>query len=247
MLFRERRLWAPAAAPVGFSVLALVAAAWLLFAFGGELYAWATGWMPELAVETWYAWAWVGPAKVLLTLLGVLLFAALAGAALVISFLFANILAAPFLEVLSSRVEFLAAGSVRDQGASGLAGVLGDAARSLWEELKRSAFFLAVVAALTALGFAIPGAQLVTGPAIVAFAVFFLPLDYASYALDRRRLSFGQKRRWLLDNKGAVSGFGLAAFLICWIPGLNFFAMPLMVAGGTLLTLRYEPVVAPPS
>ena len=82
---------------------------------------------------------------------------------------------------------------------------------------------------------------------VFAFAIFFLPLDYASYALDRRHLSFRQKRRWLLDHAPAVTGFGLAAFGICWVPGLNFFATPMMVVDGTLLALRYEPTPVPPS
>ena len=71
--------------------------------------------------------------------------------------------------------------------------------------------------------------------------VFFLPLDYASYALDRRRLSCREKRLWLMANKPAVVGFGVAAFLTCLVPGLNFVAMPLLVAGGTLLAVRHAP------
>ena len=91
------------------------------------------------------------------------------------------------------------------------------------------------------LGFVIPGAQLLTGPAILAFTVFFLPLDYAGFTLDRRRLPFGARRRWLLAHRDAALGFGGAAFLVCLVPGLNLLAMPALVAGGTLLALRYPP------
>jgi uncharacterized protein involved in cysteine biosynthesis len=45
-----------------------------------------------------------------------------------------------------------------------------------------------------------------------------------------------------MTNKPAVVGFGGAAFLICWVPGLNFLAMPLLIAGGTLLAIRNAPV-----
>ncbi len=31
------------------------------------------------------------------------------------------------------------------------------------------------------------------------------------------------------------------AFLVCLVPGLNLLAMPVLVAGGTLLALRYQP------
>ena len=91
------------------------------------------------------------------------------------------------------------------------------------------------------LGVAIPGAQLVTGPLIVGLTIFFLPLDYASFTLDRRQLSFREKRDWLMENKPPVVGFGSAAFLICVVPGLNFVAMPVLVVGGTLLVLHHAP------
>jgi len=44
-----------------------------------------------------------------------------------------------------------------------------------------------------------------------------------------------------MANKPVVVGFGCAAFMICWVPGLNFLAIPLLVAGGTLLAIRNAP------
>ncbi len=72
--------------------------------------------------------------------------------------------------------------------------------------------------------------------------MLFLPLEYASHVLDRRHvLRFRDKRRWLLEHGSAMLGFGAAGFLICLVPGLNFLAMPALVAGGTLLALRHPP------
>jgi CysZ protein len=241
LLLREKRLWAPAAAPIGFSLLAFAAAAWLLVAHAGGLYEWVTLWVPNPEAASWYAWLWVGPAKAVLAILGAVIFAVVAGVALLISFLVANVLASPFLDVLASRVELIETGVLEEDAPTGLIGTGADVLRSLREELRRALFFLAVVAALALLGFVIPGAHLVTGPAIVCFAIFFLPLDYASYTLDRRRYSFRQKRTWLMANKPVVVGFGCAAFMICWVPGLNFLAIPLLVAGGTLLAIRNAP------
>ncbi len=241
LLLRERRLWALAAAPIGFSLLAFAAAASLLIAYAGELYAWATLWLPALEAASWFAWLWVGPAKAGLAILGAVIFALIAGVVLLVAFLVANVLAAPFLDVLAGRVERIETGAVEENAPSGLVGSGLDALRSLREELRRAIFFLAVVGSLALLGFLIPGAHLLTGPSIVVFSIFFLPLDYASYTLDRRRYSFREKRSWLLANKPAALGFGGAAFLICWVPGLNFFAMPLLVVGGTLLAIRNAP------
>ena len=58
---------------------------------------------------------------------------------------------------------------------------------------------------------------------------------------EKERLSVPFERRWLLADKGAAVGFGAAAFAMCLVPGLNFFAMPLLVISGTLLVLRRFP------
>ena len=242
LLLREKRLWALAAVPIGFSLVAFAVAASLLVANAGDLYEWATLWMPAPEAASWVAWLWVGPVKVALAILGALIFAMLAGVVLLTSFLVANVLASPVLDVLASRVEWIETGAVEEIAASGLIGSGADMFRALREELRRAAFFLFVVGSLVLLGFLIPGAHLLSGPSIVVFAIFFLPLDYASYTLDRRRYSFRQKRIWLMANKPAAVGFGGAAFLICWVPGLNFLAMPLLVVGGTLLAIRNAPV-----
>ena len=146
----------------------------------------------------------------------------LAGVSLLVSFLVASILASPFLDALALRVEEIETGEVVDRSASGVTGIGADALRAARGELSRVVFFLIVVGILMALGVLIPGAQLITGPLIVGFAIFFLPLDYASYTLDRRCLSFRERRHWLMSNKPTVVGFGSAAFLICALPGLNF-------------------------
>lgn len=241
LILSERRLWAPAMAPIGLSLVALGVAVSLLVSYAAELYTWVTHWMPLLDAETWWSWLWIGPAIAVLKLVGALLFATIAGISILIAFLVASILASPFLDLLSYRVESLRSGEVVDESSSGLLGMGTDVLRSMAQEMRRVVFFLIVVGSLSLVGFVIPGAHLLTGPAIVAITIFFLPLDYASFTLDRRQLSFRQKREWLLANKPPVVGFGAAAFLICLVPGLNLLAMPMMVAGGTLLVLRHAP------
>ncbi len=245
LLARERSLWAPSVVPIGLSILAISLSLSLLVAYSSELYSWATVWMPVLQAGEWYTWLWIGPAKVVLRAIGAVLFAAIAGVSLLAAFLVANVLASPFLDLLSYRVELIESGRVVDEASSGLLGSVSDVARSLREEMRKTFFFLAVVGTLSLFGLLIPGAQLLTGPAIVGFAIFFLPLDYASYALDRRRLTFREKQHWLRSNKPAVVGFGVAAFLTCAVPGLNLLALPLLVIGGTLLALRHQPVEEP--
>jgi uncharacterized protein involved in cysteine biosynthesis len=239
LLLRERRLWGPAAVPLLLSLLAFATAIAGVVAWAGPLYGLATDWMPQLEATRWYAWLWVAPARLLLGVLGSLLFLILAGAVLVAAYLVASILAAPFHDALSARVERVVTGGLVDRTAPGAVGVIREALRSVREELRKIAFFLAVVGPLTAIGLVVPGAQLVCGPAVLAFTVFFLPLDYSSYTLDRRRVPFRERRHWIVSEAPRMAGFGLAAFLACGVPLLNLLAMPLLVVAGTLLVLRH--------
>ena len=100
-------------------------------------------------------------------------------------------------------------------------------------------------APLAVLGWIVPGGQLLTGPAIIAVTLFFLPLDYASYTLDRRHVGFAERRRWLWSQRTTTLAFGGAAFLTCLVPGLNLLAMPILVVAGTLLVVRHGPQEQP--
>ncbi len=240
LLRRERRLWSLAAAPLALSVAALSLGLVLFLGNAGEIYTWVAGWLPTPEAGAWYAWLWVGPVWLLLKSLGWALFLALGAACVVASLLVASLLAAPFHDALARRVEWIVTGGLDDdRSEAGLAVLLREGRRALVEEARRLAFFAVVMAPLFAAGWVIPGAALVTGPAMTLFVVLFLPLDYASYTLDRRGVAFREKRRWVLAHAPAMLGFGVAAFATFLVPGLNLLAMPLLVVGGTLLALRH--------
>jgi CysZ protein len=241
LLLRERQLWGLALVPLLLSITAFAAALGFVIAYASEIHSGVTAWMPVVEATRWYAWLWVAPARLGLVALGALLFLAAAGVCLVIAYIAASLLASPFHDVLARRVERIVTGRVLDETESGLLGTLREGGRALREELRRIAFFLGVVGPLAAIGLLIPGAQIVTGPTIMGFTLLFLPLDYASYTLDRRRVSFAAKRRWVRSRAPTMLGFGAAAFLTCLVPGLNFVAMPVLVVGGTLLALRCSP------
>lgn len=245
LLLRERSLWLPALVPVLLSVVAFTTAIGLVVAYAGPMHELATAWMPALEATAWYAWLWIGPARLFFALLGMLIFLGMAATALVAAYLVASLLASPFHDWLSQRVERAVTGALDDRSSPGLTGLVADGLRSMREELRRLLFFAALVGPLALLGLVLPFTQVVTGPAILALTVFFLPLDYASYTLDRRHLSFAEKRRWLLARAPVAAGFGGAAFLTCSIPLLNLLAMPLLVVAGTLLVLRQAPGSVP--
>jgi len=246
LLVRERQLWLPALIPVALSVAAFSAAIAFVVGYAGAIHDLATGWMPVLEASAWYAWLWIGPARALLALLGVLFFLGFAAGCLVVAYLTASLLAAPFHDWLSQRVERVVTGRILDASGSGVAGLVRDTLRSLREEARRLAFFAVVAGPLALLGFLVPPAQVVTGPCLIAFTLLFLPLDYASYALDRRQVPFARRRRWIRERLPTMLGFGAAAFVSCVVPLVSFVAMPLLVVGGTLLVLRHPPPTASP-
>ncbi len=238
LLVRQRGLWPLAAAPVGLTVLCLAGALAVVVQNVEALYDLAAGWLPVLEAGAWYTWVWIGPGKLLLHLLGYALFGLVVGLLLVLAFGFANILSAPFLDVLSQKVERLETGGLIESGESGVWGLVRESGRSIVNELRRLVFLAAIWAVIMAFGVVIPGAQLITPALLAGVTVMFLPLDYGGYTLDRRGVSFGERRAWLRRRWTTTVGFGGAAFVTFLIPGLNFLLLPILVTAGTLLVLR---------
>jgi CysZ protein len=173
---------------------------------------------------------------VLLWLLGGLLFVFAIVVALLLALLSASIASAPFLDLLSLRVERLVApADVPSQSR----GVVADGLRSLWNETRRVSFFAALWLAISLAGALIPGGAIVAGPLLLLLTVFFLPLDYTGYSLDRRAVPFDRRRGWIRANWATMLGFGGTAFALGVVPGLNLLLLPLLVVGGTLLVLRH--------
>jgi CysZ protein len=233
LLRQHRELWWLCALPFALTVALFVLAAVLFFGFALEPVAEALSVIRVDDPASWYGWLWVGPLRALawLTrgLLTVLFF-------VLVYFLFTvlgGVLAAPFLDALSLRVEVIQGGGAAAQGPS----VLASALLAIREGARRALFFVAV-----AVGFAVLSLVPVVGLLAVAggvvFSALFLALDYTGYSLDRRQISFRERRSWLWRHRGSMLAFGGTALASHAIPGLNFVCLPLLVTAGTLLALR---------
>ncbi|HME72334.1 MAG TPA: EI24 domain-containing protein [Myxococcota bacterium] len=244
MLRRERALWGVALVPFLASAATCTAALAAVIVYAAPLHAFVTGWMPVLHADSAVSWLWVAPARAVLGIVGLVLFVAAAASALVLAFLSASILSAPFLDALSRRVEALTLGTVKVAGEGGLGRLLRDAARAAREELRRSVFFLLLQGTIVVLGLVVPGGQVVAAPALVLVTMLFLPLSYAAYTLDRRGVPFATRRRWVVEHAAMMLGYGGTAFLAFLVPGLNFLFLPVLVSSGTLLALRYPPAAS---
>jgi CysZ protein len=240
-LRRERSLWPLAAIPLGVAILALVGAMSIVFGQADAIQGVVAGWLPTVEAGAWYSWLWVAPAKLGLWLLSSLLFLLASGVVVLASLMLATLVSAPALDLLSQRVEVVESGTLVESGDGSLKAVAIDVGRSLASEARRLLLLASVWAALFVLGMLIPGGQVITAPLMVAFTVAFLPLEYTGHVLDRRRISFRDRRTWLSSQRPRMLGFGLAAFLTLMVPGLNFLVLPALVVAGTLLAVRYPP------
>ncbi|MFP6655296.1 MAG: EI24 domain-containing protein [Myxococcota bacterium] len=241
-LRRERRLWPLAVVPILFAMVSVGSISWLFWLRHELIHEACVAFLPILEATSWWSWLWVGPGKLLLWLIAWFGVLVAFGMSLLAALLTANLFSAPFLDQLSVRVEAIETGA-GPKASDAVGDRVGETLRSFTAEFQRLMFLVALWGSLSLAGFIFPGAHFVTGPLLVVATVLLLPLDYAGFALDRRRFSFRRRRRWLVENLPTMIGFGGVAFVACLVPGLNLFLMPALVTAGTRLVLRTTPQI----
>lgn len=145
--------------------------------------------------------------------------------------LIANLLAAPFNDMLAAKVEAMLSGSPPDEGPGGIMAAVGPAVRS---ELQKIAYFLPRALPLLVL-FIVPGINAVAPFIWALFSAWSLALEYTEYPFGNNGFIFARQRRLMKARRLTSLGFGGGVMLMMLIPGLNFLAMPSAVAGATAL------------
>jgi len=220
-------------ASVAIAVVADRAGAWIAF---------VASLLPQLEAERAIEWLWIGPARLALALARYAIFALLAAGSVAASLLLAALATSPVLDLLSQRVERARVGfAAGDDEAFSAGRIARDALRSVANEARRLAFFLGVWGAIALGGFVAPFGALLAPPLLAVFAAAYLPLEFAGFALDRRRVPFRERLAWLRANRATTLAFGATAFAIGAVPGLNFALLPVLVVAGTLLVIESEP------
>jgi len=238
----EPSLWGPTVIPVLVTAGCVSVALALVYGSAGDWLAWIQAELPSPRASQWYSWLWVGPMRVGIWLLGYLWVAVLGAASVAAALFVSALVASPVLDVLSQRVERVVRGAAAgDEGRLDARSLVRDAVSALLNEAKRLAFFGGSWLAISLAGVFLPFGPLLAPAALLAFTVAFLPLEYAGFALDRRRVDFRDRRRWLALQRATTLGFGATAFAMTWVPGLNFVLLPLLVTSGTLLVLDCPP------
>jgi len=222
-LIRQPGLRRYVAMPLLISVVifsaAIVAGVHWLEILLGWLLGWLPGWLDWLRYLLWPLFALTGVLLVFYTFS-----------------LLTNLVAAPFNGLLAEAVERHLDGRTMED-AGGWRELLGDILPSLFSELRKLLYF-ALRALPLGLLFLIPAVNLAAPFLWALFSAWMLAIEYVDYPMANHRLHFAEQRKRLRGRKLLSWGFGGASLLMTMIPVVNFFAMPVSVAGATAMWVR---------
>ncbi len=233
-LLSKPRLWPWALIPFLINLALILVMIWVFVHYYGDLYGWLVSYVGDLTIDnpsTWYwqalnALLWV--VNVLFQLLLVLVALILL---LIVGYAAGLIIAAPFNDALSERVEIIVTG--KEGPPFVWKKFLGDMLRIIRVESVKAAILIVIPIALLVLNL-IPG---VGGVIYVVLTLIFgawdLGFAFADLPLGRRIVPTGDRFRFGWRHKWSLVGLG-AGFVI---PFFSLLFAPILVVGGTLLTI----------
>ena len=149
--------------------------------------------------------------------------------------LFANLLGAPFNSLLAEAVETRLSGQeLATNTALKPGSIAKDALISFKSEIGKLLFFGLRALPLLLL-FLIPGINLAAPFLWFLFGAWMLVHEYMDYPMGNNNYRFSQQRPVLRKKRRMIFGFGITVMIMTLIPILNFFAMPVAVAGATFM------------
>ncbi len=148
----------------------------------------------------------------------------------------ANLIASPFNSLLAERVEQKLNGLPVPafRGYKALAGTIG---KTILSELRKVLYMLKWLPILLIISI-IPGLNFIAPFAWGLYGAWMLSLQYTDYAMGNHELFIKDELSLLRQNRSVSLGFGGALTLLMMIPVINFFVMPVGVAGGTAFWVK---------
>ena len=153
--------------------------------------------------------------------------------AIVVFFTFtpiANIVAAPFNALMSEKIEEMLTGQDINSDMNFMTLVVS----SMGSQLRKLIYILLWSAGLFLVSL-IPVINFISPVLWVVFGSWLLSLEYLDYPMGNHDLSFSQQKKVLSKRRGLSLGFGGMVMILTSIPIVNFFVMPLAVAGATAM------------
>ncbi|VAW52292.1 Sulfate transporter, CysZ-type [hydrothermal vent metagenome] len=147
----------------------------------------------------------------------------------------ANLIAAPFNSLLSAKIEAMLTG--RKPGDINSDNFIKLIFRTTKSEIQKILYAIKWFIPLIIITI-IPGVNIVAPFLWILFTAWFFALEYNDYPLANRGLFFEDVTSYNRENRMRSLGLGSAVFILTSIPIINFFAMPVAVAGATKLTVK---------
>jgi len=227
LLRRHRSLWPWAAAPAVIGILLFGGVVTGAVLYADDLLAL---WWAEPAGDGW----WIVVLHAAWSLLYVVLLILGVASAYLVALLLGGVIASPFNDALSVRVEQVLTGKAAAPDEIEMWTGIG---RSLLSTLIVTLTYVAVAVPVLALNL-LPGIGPIMATVLnTGLAAIFLSLEYADVAFARYGLTWREKLRLLNTHRSLALGFGLSTSALLWLPGINLIVMPVAVAGGTALAL----------
>lgn len=154
-------------------------------------------------------------------------------AALIVFFAFtpvANIIAAPFNALMAEKIEMHLTGKAPTSGVS----FMKMAIDAIGSQLRKLLYIALWGFGLLLVSF-IPVVNIISPALWVIFGSWLLSLEYFDYPMGNHDLVFAEQKKRLAQRRGLSLGFGGGLMVMTSIPVVNFIAMPVGVAGATLL------------
>ncbi len=149
----------------------------------------------------------------------------------------ANLIAAPFNSLLSARVEANLTGKTpQDINSDKFIKLM---ARTLKSEIQKILYAIKWFIPLLIITL-IPVVNVAAPFLWILFAAWFFALEYTDYPLANRGQFFDDVKSYNRSNRMRTLGLGTAVFIMTSIPVVNFFAMPIAIAGATKMTTRID-------
>jgi uncharacterized protein involved in cysteine biosynthesis len=204
-------LWSHFILPILINLVLAVVAAWLGVGFARERFG------AQLdGLSPWLAW-------VLLPLLGLLV-------GLIVLIVVQPVVSAPFLDLLSEKVESIERGRVESVGLL----------RSAWLAVIHGLLKLSLYVLALAVAFGLGMLTGVGGALGVVLYAFFLAYDGFDYPLARRGLSFWGKWQYLLSHPAQTLGYCLGTGLLHLVPLMALLSPGFSAVGATLVYLESD-------
>ena len=198
--------------------------------FGWAAYGWFVSWLDGFAVLRWAADIPVlsGFLSFIRGLIAVAVFLVL----VFLIALFSNLIAAPFNGLLAERVDAHLTGKPAPD--TPIKALLKALPRTIGSEIRKLLYLALMLIGIGILHF-IPLINIVAPFLLMAFGAWMFAIEYWDYPMGNHGAGFSDVRKFARKHKPAAFGFGGAVALVSTIPLINFFVMPVAVAGATAL------------